>query len=174
MRNRLLLVICAGAMLVLMGSPSRAETISIASSVSYAANSGISKKQKTDCTLDVRLPKHIESAAGSEIEIVILEDAVDTVPGKALHLEFAHVFAQPGKWISGSAAVAVRGQLKENGEEIGSVTAFRTTSRADIAGKVDGLEGACAMLNRCIEVIGHDIATWLERPTMNAKLGDAK
>jgi hypothetical protein len=174
MRNLLLFAICAGAMFFLMVSPSRAETISIASSVPYAASSGISKKQKTDCTLDVRLPKHIESAARSEIEIVILENAVDAVQGKALQLEFVHVFAQPGKWISGSAAVAVRGQLKENDEVIGSVTAFRTTSRPDIAGKIDGLEGACLMLNRCIEVIGQDIVTWLEHPTMNAKLGDAK
>ena len=174
MRISLLLAICAGAIFVLMVSPSRAETISIASSVPYAASSGISKKQKTDCTLDVRLPKYIESAAHSEIEIVILEDAVDAVQGKVLQLEFVHVFAQPGMWISGSAAVAVRGKLMENDEVIGSVTAFRTNSRPDIAGKVDGLEGACIMLNRCVEVIGQDIATWLERPTMNAKLGEAK
>jgi hypothetical protein len=36
------------------------------------------------------------------------------------------------------------------------------------------VRGTCATLARCAQAIGQDIATWLNAPTMDAELGDAR
>jgi len=59
--------------------------------------------------------------------------------------------------------------LKENGEVIGSFTGARYSG----GGAFGGFKGTCAILGRCIETLGKDIATWLKDPTMNAMLGNA-
>jgi hypothetical protein len=65
--------------------------------------------------------------------------------------------------------VTVEGELVENGEVIGSFTASRYSS----GGAFGGFKGTCAILGRCIQSIGKDIAAWLKNPTMNAMLGNA-
>lgn len=94
-----------------------------------------------------------------------MADPLKSAKGKVLVLEITHVVAPGGGGFSGSKSATVSGELKENREVIGSLTASRTASF--------GMSyGTCSMLKRIAKKLGKDIATWLMAPTMNAKLGD--
>jgi hypothetical protein len=61
--------------------------------------------------------------------------------------------------------VAVSGKLSDKGKPIGSFRAKRLST---------ALKGTCGTLARISQAIGQDIATWLNAPTMDAELGDAR
>ncbi|MBI3171217.1 MAG: hypothetical protein HYZ32_01320 [Hydrocarboniphaga effusa] len=66
--------------------------------------------------------------------------------------------------------VTVTGKLFQNGKQTGSFVATRKSG----GGAFGGFKGSCAVLGRCSETIGKDIAKWLAAPTEGAKLGDAR
>jgi hypothetical protein len=66
--------------------------------------------------------------------------------------------------------MTVKGQLYENGKEADSFRAKRFST----GGMFAGFKGTCSIIGRCTKAIGEDIARWLEVPTANAKLGDAR
>ena len=66
--------------------------------------------------------------------------------------------------------MSVRGALHENGKVIGSFCAKRING----GGPFGQFKGTCAIVGRSAKVIGRDIAGWLEKPTQDAKLGDAR
>jgi len=80
------------------------------------------------------------------------------------------VHAPGGGAFSGPKWMSVRGALHENGKVIGSFCAKRING----GGPFGQFKGTCAIVGRSAKVIGRDIAGWLEKPTQDAKLGDAR
>lgn len=144
-------------------------TVTVLSPVPFAEASGASSDVKASCTLDTRLPGFIEAAARGGVKVVVGSASAADAKGKVLHLEITNVLGTGGGAWSGAKSVTVRGELKENGKVIGSFTAARFSG----GGAFGGFKGTCAILGRCIQTLGKDIARWLEEPTMNAMLGNA-
>jgi len=144
-------------------------TYTVMSPVPFADGSGASSDVKGSCTLDTRLPIFIEKFAKRGVKVVIGADTGDDVEGKVLYLEIVNVLGAGGGAWSGAKSVTVQGELRENGEVIGSFTASRYSG----GGAFGGFKGTCAILGRCIEALGKDIAKWLKDPTMHAMLGNA-
>ncbi|MDH3336277.1 MAG: hypothetical protein OER22_03245 [Gammaproteobacteria bacterium] len=143
------------------------ETYTIASSIPFAEGSGVRDNVKEECGFETRLPEYIRKKAKRGVNVVLTDEPLGKVNGKVLFLEITNVFALGGGGYSGSKSAIVSGELKENGELIGSVTARRRTL---FSMRV----GTCSMLKRVAEKLGEDIADWLREPTMDAKLGDIK
>jgi hypothetical protein len=144
-------------------------TYTLARSVPFADDSMASADVKASCTLDTRLPEFVKKAAKRGIKVVISDEPLENAEGKVLRLEIVHVLGTGGGAWSGAKSVTVEGELTENGEVIGSFTAARYSG----GGAFGGFKGTCAILGRCIQAIGKDIAGWLKNPTMNAMLGNA-
>ncbi len=144
-------------------------TYTVLSPIPFVEGSGASSDVKASCTLDTRLPTFIEKFAKRGVKVVIGPESADGIEGKVLHIEITHVLGAGGGAWSGAKSVTVRGELIENGEVIGSFTAARYSG----GGAFGGFKGTCAILGRCIEAIGKDIAAWLKDPTMHAMLGNA-
>ena len=73
----------------------------------------------------------------------------------------------PGGWVfSGPKWLEVSGKLSRGGKTY--------TFRAKRFSAFDPIGGVCTVLGKCGRAIGADIAAWLENPTADAELGDAK
>jgi len=141
----------------------------VVSPVPFAENSMASSDVKNSCALDTRLPQFIADYAKRGIEVVVGSDPGENVEGKVLYLKIVHVLGTGGGAWSGAKSVTVEGELRENGEVIGSFTGARYSG----GGAFGGFKGTCSILGRCIQAIGKDVANWLKKPTMHAMLGDA-
>lgn len=157
------------AMFASMASYAEDATYTVISPVTFAENSMASSDVKASCTLDTRLPEFIASSARRGVTVVIAPDSGDNIEGKVLYLTITNVLGAGGGAWSGAKSVTVEGVLKENGEVIGSFTGARYSG----GGAFGGFKGTCAILGRCVEALGKDIAAWLKDPTMHAMLGNA-
>ena len=151
MRPRLALAVAISAMLVLVASPAIAEVYTVDSVTPFAEDSGATAEQKSECMLDTRLPNYIAAAAEPDVEVVISTEPLDEAVGKVLKLEIIRANERSGGFsYKRPARVAVRGELVENGETIGSFVLMRQTLKT---AKFDGFKGACASLGRLIPKI---------------------
>ena len=141
-----------------------AETVWVAKTAPYAESAHPSPKVREECRLEAAVPSALQAAA-SEVELV------DALPeaGRTLRLRITDVQAPSGGMFSGPKALEVTGSLYEGADKIGSFRAKRFS-----AGGPFGGGGTCGMLAKCARALGTDIATWLDAPTMDAEIGDAR
>jgi hypothetical protein len=158
----------AASVLLTVASIARAETITVPAEVPFAEGLDVTNAVRTECTLQTRLPQFIVDGAGRGLDVVIGDTAAAT-SGKVLQLEFTNILGFGGGAWSGPKSVTVTGKLYENGQLIGNFVA----SRYSTGGAFAGFKGTCSILGRCIETLGVDIARWLAKPTMDARLGNA-
>ena len=144
----------------------QADTVTIAAATAFSDDSGASENVKRECDLQGRLPKYVKDYAKKHTKVEITTNDLDSVEGKVLYLTFDHVYAPGGGGYSGAKSVSVEGELKENGEVIGSFTVDRAALFAMTP-------GTCAMLKRAAKKLGEDIGLWLAAPEMDSMLGDA-
>jgi hypothetical protein len=150
-------------------TPDTQEEYWISTSIPFAENSGVTDKVKVECNLDTELPPLIAAESTKSFRIIRTPNPLDDVEnaGKTvLYLQFTHISGLPGGTYSGVKRAKVRGELKKDGEVIASFLASRRT--------LGGLSGTCGMLRHINKALVRDITTWLENPTMDAKLGDAR
>jgi hypothetical protein len=149
------------------------DPVVIVEAVPYSANSGANLAVKRECIIDRQLPEFIESYA-SGYDIAVVRDnkkaMKKSASGKVLELEFSQVYGQGGGAWSGAKSVTVTGKLKQHGKTVGSFVGTRVSG----GGAFAAYKGTCSILGRCVKTLGDDIARWLQAPTMNARLGDAR
>lgn len=143
--------------------------VTIASSVPFDKNSQASDAVRKECTLDTRLPEFIEAQAKEQGIKVVRGSATPQGKGRVLVMEITHVLGIGGGAWSGPKSVTIEGKLYDNGKLIGSFKARRQSG----GGAFAGYKSTCAILGRCIETLGSDVAEFLAKPRMNATLGDA-
>ena len=93
-----------------------------------------------------------------------MDGALDRKKGRVLALEITEVHAPGGGAFSGPKWMSVKGELFDNGKQIGSFRAKRLST----GGAFGGFKGTCAIIGRCSKTLGSDIAGWLGSPTPNA------
>jgi hypothetical protein len=111
-----------------------------------------------ECRLQSLLPQTI---ADRNSDVVLTEAG----GSKRLDLEIVDIHAPSGGWFSGPKWITVEGRLLHGKTVQGSFVA-KETSMASAT--------ACGMLSKVITVLAGDIASWLQNPTNNAKLGNAR
>ena len=152
---------------LLMTSLAQADTVTTSQSMPFAEDSGVSDSVRDECKFETRVPEYLKKAAKRSIDVVLSKEPLEDADGKVLFLEVTNVYGLGGGAFSGSKSAIVSGELKEDGEVIGSVK----VRRHSIVGM---MPGTCSILKRIAKKIGEDIATWLKEPTMDAMVGDFK
>ncbi len=160
-------IVIVTILLITMGSFVLADSITIAKAIPFSEFSGATQSVMNECKFETRLPAYIKKAAKKKVDVVLSTKPLEEVLGKVLFLEITNVNAAGGGGYSGSKSATVSGELKENGELIGSVTVRRRTL-------IGMMPGTCSMLKRVAKKMGSDIAGWLAEPTTNARLGDLR
>ena len=133
------------------------DKIKIANQVPFAPEASVTDAVKKECGLPEQVSSFISNYA-SDV------DVVDGEPkgGRVLSARITQVLGVGGPFTPKS--LVVEGELKDAGKVVGTFRARRNTSGGP----------TCAALAKCAKSLGKDIAGWLESPSMDAKLGDAR
>lgn len=152
-----------GCVVVLAGllvASSALAGVQVARTIAFAPSAGASDNVKQECQLQTQVPAAIQQA-GTDVQLV---DAPNK-SGRALELTISELHAPGGGIFSGPKWMTVEGKLYEKGKLIGSFRAKRHST---------ALKSTCGTLARISLAIGQNIAAWLNAPTMDAELGDAR
>lgn len=129
----------------------------------------IDRTVRDTCKLDTRLPFFLQQELKKKFDVVASKTLDDAGDAKALSLVIQNVQGDTsgGAWFS-RKGITVRGTLRENGKVIGSFNARRRST-----GGVLGLvTDSCAIYERCIKELAEDVAGWVEKPRIDAWLGE--
>jgi hypothetical protein len=140
------------------------EKLTVQSPAAYAKNALVNEKIKPECRLDERVAGYVQNAARGNFDVSTAKSPDGA--GKTLWLTIEDVSNSGGGSWSGPKWLVIAGTLKENGKVIGTFDARRTATGAGWGGST------CGMLARCAKTLGKDVSRWLEKPSMNAKLGE--
>ena len=112
----------------------------------------------------------VEQLKAAGIETSQEKNLTPKAGANVLKLEIATAVSGGNAFTGHSKFVTVTGILFQNGKEAGKFVATRKSG----GGAFGGYKGSCAVLGRCAQAIGKDIAGWLKSPVDGAKLGDAR
>lgn len=134
-----------------------AKGIAISPTTPVASGVNVHEKVLEECAIQSHLPRAIAQRNS---------DVVLTDGGGAMRLELkiVDVHAPSGGVFSGPKWVTVEGRLFQG-----------KTLKGNFVAKESSMAGAkaCTMLNKVIEVMAGDIATWLHAPAKDSRLGGA-
>jgi len=141
--------------------------VQVAKQIDFKIDGGkeVSAAIRDGCKLQSRVPEYL-AAYSKQVRLVDRPSGA----GRILELHISEVHAPGGGAFSGPKWMSVRGTLRDNGAVIGTFRAKRISS----GGAFGQFKGTCSIIARSAKVIGRDIAGWLEAPTKDAKLGNAK
>lgn len=162
--------IAALGVLGLAATAVQAQDVAMARSTPFAEEAEVSRKIREECTkLQGQLPAYTREF-GAEFGVdVDLVDAIDTAaPGRVLQVEIDEAVSMGNAFIGHRKYSQVRGALYEDGTQVASFKAMRTS----MGGAFAGYKGSCSVLGRTIKALGKDIAQWLKDPEDGAELGD--
>jgi hypothetical protein len=141
--------------------------VQVPRTIDFGESAGGTQAVREQCALQTKVPAFIAELA-ADVELV--DGRPDSRAGRALELSILEVHAPGGGAFSGPKWLAVQGRLFERGKLIGSFRAKRFST----GGAFATFKGTCDILGRCAKAIGMDVAQWLQAPTMDAELGDAR
>jgi hypothetical protein len=148
-----------------------AGSITVSKQAAFDPRLSVPDAVRAECDLPNKVSRFVQEYSQKGFDKVTLADRVSaSTPGQALALKIVGLTGTGGGAWSGPKHVTVEGTLWENGKVKGTFTATRYSG----GGAFGGYKGTCAILGRCTKAIGKDVASWLQAPTMHAKLGDAK
>jgi len=165
----------AGLLLGLAVVPAMAQeavkVVVVPTEVAYSNKDVVDSAIVAECNLPQKTAELLMQAlaqAGIEGKAVASPkaDSGDNV----LLLEIAAAQSSGNAFMGHFKSVTVTGKLFQKGKQVASVVVTRKSS----GGAFAGFKGSCAVLGRCVETIGKDLAGWLGSPVDGAKLGDAR
>jgi len=167
-RRVLAALIIATPLLVTTGcqhGPWEDKVITLPYAAPYETGLRVRPAIRRECDLERRVANEIGSTIRGQFASIQKRAVVNaSTPGMALELRILHVEGKSGA-ARGHKILTVGGTLYEDGSVIGSFTATRRTKRG---------RHACRMMWENIEEISEDVSRWLETPTRDAYLGDAR
>jgi len=156
-----------------------AETqITVLSDIPFKKGSNILDAIKKECSLGAKLSDFIkESAAEKGIKV---NQGGKLGGGNQLIVNILSASAKKsverGGWGSlssalsggGTSYVSIEGTYIKNGKKVGTFRGQRSSG----GGFAGGFKGNCSLLGRCIKALGDDVATWLQDPEMDSRIGE--
>jgi hypothetical protein len=142
-----------------------AATVTVARETPYAEGAA-SPAIRSECHFPTDLPQAIaENASQYGVMVQLADQDIGNVPGRVLSIRTESVIAIGGGGYTGKKSGVIHGELRENGQIVGSFDMQRSTG--------GGLFGftACGALERISAALGKDVAKWLSHPQMNTRHG---
>lgn len=147
------------------------KSVVIPEQVAYANKDTVDSAILAECALPKRVAELVSQAlAQSGVEVKSVAEASPKSGEHVLLLEIAQANRAGNAMTGRYTSVTVTGKLYAKGKPTATFVATRNSS----GGAFGGFKGTCAVLGRCAQAIGQDVARWLKSPVDGAKLGDAR
>lgn len=129
-----------------------------------ASRGGNAQHFETQCDLQRSLAREIAAQAQRKgVNVVLSPDAADAT-GPVLHVTIEGVMGMTGMW-KGPKSLTLRGELRDGDQVLGSFVA-----RSQETGL---FKNSCEEFIAAGAKAARDIAKWLRKPTLKARLGEA-
>lgn len=147
------------------------KSVVIAQEAPYSNKDLVDSAIVAECALPKRVTELlVQALTKAGIEHKMVEDLKPDSGANVLQLEIAHAQSGGNAFVGHFKGVTVTGKLFQGGKQVSSFVATRKSG----GGAFGGFKGSCAVLGRCAQAIGGDVARWLSSPVDGAKLGDAR
>jgi hypothetical protein len=163
------------AVLVLSAAPAMAQqavtSVVIGEEIPYSNQEAISSAIVSECALPKRQQELlVQALTKAGIEYKAVAGVKPSSGANVLMLEIAQAQSAGNAFTGKFKGLTVTGKLFQGGKQTATFVATRQSS----GGAFGGFKGSCAILGRCAQTIGQDIARWLGSPVDGARLGDAR
>ena len=152
----------AMTVVVMFAAGAAGATVLTATTAPFAKGARVPPKVKAECGLSEAIPKAV---ADHSADVKLVASAPRS-EGRTLELVIGDIHAPGGGAFSGPKWMEVKGTLRDRGKAIGSFRAKRYSTFP--------FAGTCGILARIAKALGADIAGFLENPSKDATLGDAR
>lgn len=151
--------------------PQPIRTVLIPATVPFAEGAFIPDNIKAECDLPTKQAEWLAQGLRSRgFNVVFQTQDVPDQGAATLQVQISSAFSSGNAFIGHSKGLSISGKLIQNNQQLGNFVAFRKSG----GGAFGGFKGSCAVLHRCAKTLGEDVAKWLETPTENAQLGNAR
>jgi hypothetical protein len=144
-------------------------TVAALKKISFSEDADVREAVREECQIQTQVPEFLKRF-GREygVKVTLVDSLEKANTDQTIEMEITRVHAPGGGGWSGAKSVTVKAKVYENGSLVGDATATRHSS----GGMFAGYKGTCAIVGRCAEAIGQDLARWLQDPSKDARLGD--
>jgi hypothetical protein len=147
------------ALAVCSGADAADRKISISADAKFRDEKIIAPKILSECSA---LGAQFSAAAAQGLqssgwEVEQVADVTEQTKGKALKLEITHALSAGNAFMGHHKSVAVAAGLYVDGVLVDTFAGTRESA----GGITGGFKGSCAVLQRCVNTLGSDLAKWL-------------
>lgn len=149
--------------------------ISIATLIPYAEKSEVRDSIREECGLSAKLSKKIfERSLKKDVAVVRVgnpdaESPTDKAMRQHLDLRITDAIETSGGLLP-THSLSIDGVMKEEGRVVATFVATRF-SRASL---IPFRRGECSVLREAANLLAKDVAKWIRKPSLDARLGDAR
>jgi hypothetical protein len=145
------------------GSARAEDVVQVASLIPYQSDDVANEDVRKECDWNTTMPRYL--AEESDGRVKVAEKDFDKIAGKKLVLVATNLHTLGGGPWTGPKWLVLEGKLMQGDKLLGNFEVRRQT--------ISGSYRSCSTLESLSEEISDDILEWLEKPGLNAKLGDA-
>ena len=147
--------------------------LNLQKTVPYKPGITIPPDVKLECELPKKLAEYTKSAVGDDFATIKLVDApTPDATGRTLIMQIVGIDSAGGGAFTGKKGMSIEGALWEKGRQIGNFQATRYSGGR--RSTFNPYPGTCKMLRYDAETLGKDVAKWLQKPGLEARLGEAR
>ena len=145
------------------------DVIHVAKDAPFENPNAIAAAVREECDLPRKQMELLIAAASERGITLVVDDENPPSEGKVLVLQIARADSIGRAGANYHAkSVALRGKLMQNGQQVGSFVGMRNST-----GQAFGvLKSSCTVLELCLKKLASDVAVWLQKPTLNARIGE--
>lgn len=144
--------------------------IAMQNPIEFDSRAGVRMEVRKECKLQTKVPEFAKRfAAEHQVNIQLVDDLDNTNIPRKVDVQIVKVDAPGGGgWSGGDMWMRVKATLYENGEKQAVAHIKRETS----GGMYEEFKSTCAIIGRCTEAIGDDLARWLKNPEDGVYIGN--
>lgn len=144
--------------------------VAVAKEIQFDNRAGVRLEVKRQCKLETKVPKFVNYYGPEHgVNVELVDDLEATDIDRKVEILITQVHAPGGGGMfAGDMWMRVKATLYEDGKEVAVAHVKRETS----GGYWDEFKSTCAIIGRCTEAIGDDIASWLKNPEDGVYIGN--
>jgi hypothetical protein len=144
-------------------------TVAIETLIPYANRDEIRDSTRKDCGLGTKLSRHIVDRSGKRgLTLNRVGNLADSKEARVLGIRITDALGSGG--MLPSTSISIDGVLKQDTKVIGTFVATRFSK----AGFLPFMTSECSVFSNAVKLLAEDVSKWLEKPSLDARLGDAR